>query len=191
MEHDPEETLPERKRHLHLIVDNDPTYHGRSALKKQKEQEKKKIIASLEKEEKKNTSQKETQKEDTIPDRISRVCTIPYLRRVPWNKIGVLGVAATAGFLVGSYLQILSETKPLYQKTPQELILLPDKDFNYDGIPDAYIKLEGGYKIPLYGTWVLNGTDRSITYVTEEEMKKRFPNSTTDYKRIEDILNKP
>ncbi|MDP3698415.1 MAG: hypothetical protein Q8R47_02410 [Nanoarchaeota archaeon] len=175
-----------KKRHLYLAVDNDPEYHERPGVKgleEQKEKEVKKSV-STKKKEKENKGSKGkvilTEEEhqeyiDTINNSKSKIARYQY---------GILG-ALTMGMLAGFYFRpTLQEDMP--ENKPAEIVPLY-KDLNHDGIPDAYVKLQNGHKVPMYG--MRNGSGNSIRYVTAEEMKKR--GNIDDYDALEYRLNYP
>ncbi|GEM_PF-3992363 len=156
------------------INDNLPTPPASKTKLKQKKKEKKltstkKVAAEKAEEVKEEATAEKTGYSSLVGKLASR-----------YVILGAVLISTGVGVGIGSYL---SKTTT---NIPTEVIML-DKDLNNDRIPDAYLQLSGGHKIPLYGRW--SGSGNSIAYLTAEEMKQIYPNRGTDYKNIEDLLN--
>ena len=96
--------------------------------------------------------------------------------------IGSIISSGIFGWLVGSF-QAGSCASRLQATTAATV----PEDLNKDGIPDLVLQQLGGYKTPLYG--VRDASSPSVSYVSASEMKRRNPNSSTDYRTIEAKLN--
>ena len=179
---DPDDIYSKKKPSLYLAVDNDPDYRGKPIAKEVEEKKNaKKPTSAKKKTEKKVKSQEEVDQEETgeynFFQKLKEIPQHPYVR--------IIG-ALTLGFGVGFYLRGSTNEQLLEENRPREIITL-SRDFNHDGVSDAYVELKNGHKVPLYG--IRDGNGDNIKYVSAKEMKQISPMSDEYYDSIEFLLN--
>ena len=167
---DSKEIPSKNKPSLSLVTDNAPDYHERPSAKGRKRNKKISLV--------RNPDQDgdplglyETAGEDRLYTRIWK-----KKRFLEWVAGGLFSMAfGIAGYHFGDATNKPKEIIPLYA------------DLNADGTPDAYMKLEDKYKVPLYG--LRNESGESIKYVRAEEIQKIHPRPADYYQSIEDRIN--
>ena len=149
----------QEKRHLRLVVDNEPGYRLKTIEQLTVDRIQRRHLEQIDQIEKINK-----QLEGSL--------------RKSFRKKGLaaaLIVAAVSGIYISQYHP---------WNKPKTFILLQN-DLNRDQVPDAYILQENGRKVPLFGVRQNNET---IAYRSAEYMKG-ISDNIIDYQSIEDKLN--
>lgn len=156
-----------KKKHLRLVVNNEPAFRIKTTLERLREEhqsilEEKEEELEEEHNEAVENLRKEHSKELEDQKWYTRICYIG------------LAVATTAA---------LCASKCSRHEDPQEIVQL-NEDLNKDGLNDAYILLENGYKVPMYGAKTFWG----MQYFNADKIE-RISDNIIDYQSIEDKLN--
>jgi hypothetical protein len=90
------------------------------------------------------------------------------------------------GFVIGAGIFGIGTAFCARHQLDPRQVIVQQQDFNQDGVADLVVEKGNGIKVPMYG--IREG--ENIRYVTGDEMKKRNPDSITDYNTIVSKLNK-